>query len=30
MKDSFQVASYLSIIICLYITFFYHIVIEYQ
>lgn len=30
MKDSFQVASYLSIIICVYITFFYHIAVEYQ
>ena len=30
MTDSFKVASYLSILICCYITFFYNITIEYQ
>ncbi len=30
MKDSFNVASFLSVAICLYIIFFYNIIIEYQ
>ena len=30
MDDSFKVASYLSIIICFYITFFFEVSVEYQ
>lgn len=30
MKDSFKVAAYLSVFICLYIMYFYNIIIEYQ
>jgi hypothetical protein len=30
MKDSFKVAAYLSVFICFYIIYFYHIIIEYQ
>jgi len=30
MNDSFKIASYLSIILCIYIGYFYHVIIEYQ
>jgi len=30
MNDSFKIASYLSIILCVYIGYFYHVIIEYQ
>lgn len=30
MKDSFKVAASLSVVICLYIIYFYNIIIEYQ